>query len=75
MKASCVKQTKFATQLDEAVLERLRQFAREEDRSISRIVNDAVSEYLDRAAVRPVVRRAIDDVIDENAELLHRLAR
>lgn len=70
-----MKQTKFATQLDDAVLKRLRQFARDEDRSISRIVTEAVSAYLDRAAVRPVVRRAIDDVLDEHAELLERLAR
>ena len=70
-----VKQTKFATQMDDAVLKRLRQFARAEDRSISRIVSDAVAEYLDRAAVRPAVRRAIDEVLDENAELLARLAK
>jgi predicted transcriptional regulator len=70
-----VKATKFATQLDEAVLRRLRKFAREHDHSISRIVNDAVADYLDRAEVRPAFRRAADDVLEENRELLERLAR
>lgn len=73
---SCeVKSTKFATQLDEAVLRRLRRFAREQDRSISRIVTEAVAEYLDRAEVRPAFRRAAEEVLDENRELLERLAR
>ena len=70
-----MKATKFATQLDEAVLRRLRRFARENDRSISRIVGEAVAEYLDRAEVRPAFCRAADEVLDENRELLERLAR
>jgi predicted transcriptional regulator len=70
-----VKATKFATQLDEAVLERLRRFASEQDRSISRVVNDAVAAYLDRAEVRPAFRQAMDEVLDEHRDLLERLAR
>lgn len=70
-----MKSTKFATQLDEAVLRRLRRFARDQDRSISRIVSEAVAEYLDRAEVRPAFRRAADEVLEENRELLERLAR
>ena len=70
-----VKAKKFATQLDPVVLGRLRRFARQEDRSISRVVNDAVAEYLDRSEVRPVFRRAMDQVLDEHGELLERLAR
>lgn len=75
MKILDVKQAKFATQIEPEVLERLRRFAKEQDRSISRVVNDAVLEYLDRAAVRPAVGRAMDEVLDEHAELLARLAR
>lgn len=75
MNACIMKATKFATQLDEAVIERLRRFAKEQDRSISRIVNEAVATYLDRAEVRPAVRRAMDEVLDEHRELLERLAR
>lgn len=70
-----MKATKFATQLDAEVLERLRRFAKEQDRSISRIVNEAVETYLDRSEVRPAVRRAMEHVLDENQELLERLAR
>jgi hypothetical protein len=75
MNTESVKATKFATQLDEAVLRRLRRYAREQGRSISRIVNEAVAAYLDRAEVRPAFRRAVEDVLDENRELLERLAR
>lgn len=75
MNPGSVKATKFATQIDEAVLRRLRRFAREQDRSISRIVSEAVAAYLDRAEVRPAFRRAVEEVLDENRELLERLAQ
>lgn len=70
-----MKAVKFATQLDEAVLDRLRTFASAEDRSISRIVNEAVAAYLERMEVRPAVRQAIDEVLDQHDDLLARLAR
>ena len=66
---------KFATQLDESVARELREFAAQTDRSISRIVTDAVSEYLQKYRVRPAFRTAMDEVIEDNAELLERLAR
>jgi predicted transcriptional regulator len=75
MNDGIVKPAKFATQIDAAVLRRLRRFAREQDRSISRIVSEAVAAYLDRAEVRPAFRRAMDEVLDDNAELLERLAK
>ena len=70
-----MKPTKFATQIDDAVLRRLRRFVKEHDRSISRVVSEAVAEYLDRAEIRPAFRRAADEVLEENRELLERLAR
>ena len=66
---------KFATQIDEKVLEELRAFAEKDGRSISRIVSDAVEEYLARVKVRPAFRSAMDEVISDHSELLERLAK
>lgn len=70
-----MKAKKFATQLDENVLADLKKYAEESDRSISGIVNDAVAEYLQKARVRKVFLDAADAVMDENEELLRRLAK
>jgi hypothetical protein len=70
-----MKATKFATQLDEANLAELRAYAKNSGRSISSIVNEAVGEYLHRAQLRPAFRTAMDEVLDEHADLLNRLAR
>lgn len=70
-----MKPKKFATQLDEKVLKDLKSFVEQTDRSISSVVNEAVAEYLTRAKVRPAFRSAMDEVLDEHAELLKRLAK
>ena len=70
-----MKPKKFATQLDEAVLKNLKSYATTADRSISSVVNEAVSEYLQRAQLRPAFKRAIDEVIQDHSELLKRLAK
>ncbi len=70
-----MKSTKFATQLDETTLEELRAYAKSTGRSISSVVNEAVGEYLNRAQVRPAFRTAMEEVLDEHADLLQRLAR
>jgi predicted transcriptional regulator len=69
------KPVKFASQLDEEVLEDLRRYAQETDRSISGIVSEAVAEYLSRVRLRPAFRDAVEKVLDENDELLRRLAK
>jgi metal-responsive CopG/Arc/MetJ family transcriptional regulator len=66
---------KFATQLDEHVLEELRATAKETGQSISSLVQDALIEHLRRIRVRPAFREAMGTVLDEHAELLRRLAR
>lgn len=66
---------KFATQLDSQVAEDLRRFAAESDRSISGVVSAAVAEYLAKYQVRPAFRAALDEVVDDHAEVLARLAR
>ena len=70
-----MKAVKFATQIDEATVDELRTYAKSTGRSISSVVNEAVEEYLKRAKVRPAFRRAMDEVIEEHAELLSRLAK
>ena len=39
------------------------------------LLTEAARQYLERAAVRPVVRDAVEAVMEENDELLSRLAR
>ena len=70
-----MKLKKFATQIDEATLEDLRTYAKNSGRSISGVVSEAVGEYLKRANVRPAFRSAMNEVLEDHAELLDRLAR
>jgi uncharacterized membrane protein YheB (UPF0754 family) len=70
-----MKPKKFATQIDEKVLNDLRSFVSQTDRSISSVVTEAVAEYLGRAQLRPAFRKAMDEVLDEHSELLERLAK
>ena len=74
MKYDVMKLKKFATQIDESALEALRAYAKNTGRSISGVVNEAVEEYLKRASVRPAFRNAMEEVLDDHAELLNRLA-
>ncbi len=66
---------KFATQVDAEVLKELRRVAKETDKSISRLVTEALAAYLQRVRVRPAFRRAMDEVVSEHEEVLRRLAR
>ena len=68
------KQVKFASQIDARVLEELRRYAKENDRTLSGPTR-AVDEFLQRARVRPAFRKASDEVLDEHEELLRRLAK
>ena len=69
------KQVKFASQIDARVLDELRQFAKENDRTVSGVLTHAVDEFLQRARVRPAFRKATNAVLDEHDELLRRLAK
>ncbi len=70
-----MKAKKFATQIDEAVLKDLKAFAKKTDRSISKVVSEAVREYIAKAQVRPAFRSAMDEVLNDHSELLERLAK
>lgn len=66
---------KFATQIDEKVLKQLRAFAKSTDKSISKIVNEAIKDYLKKSQIRPAFKNAMNEVINDNEELLKRLAK
>ena len=70
-----MKLKKFATQIDEATLEDLRAYAKSTGRSISGVVTEAVGDYLKKSNVRPAFRNAMDEVLEDHAELLNRLAK
>ena len=70
-----MKLTKFATQVEEKVLKELRSYAKAQDKSISKLVTEALSDYLKKKQVRPAFQNAMDEVLDENEELLRRLAK
>ena len=75
MKMVVMTLKKFATQIDEKTLADLRAYTKSSGRSISSVVSEAVGEYLHRADVRPAFRSAMDEVLDDHAELLQRLAK
>jgi hypothetical protein len=75
MKTAGMKLKKFATQIDETALAELRAYAKSTGRSISGVVTEAVGEYLQRVSVRPAFRSAMDEVLEDHAELLKRLAK
>jgi len=70
-----MKLKKFATQIDDATLEELRAYSKSTGRSISVVVSEAVSEYLKKSRVRPAFRDVMDEVLEDHAELLNRLAK
>ena len=70
-----MKAKKFATQIDEKVLKDLKAHASTSGISISKIITEAVRDYINKVKVRPAFKSAMDDVINENEELLKRLAK
>jgi len=69
------KAVKFASQIDEKALKELKKYAEESNRSISGVLSEAVTQYLERVRIRPAFRDAVEKVLDENEELLKRLAK
>ena len=70
-----MKVKKFSTQMNEVTLKELRSYAKSTGRSISGVVSEAVEGYLNRARVRPAFRDAMNEALDDHAELLERLAK
>jgi uncharacterized membrane-anchored protein YjiN (DUF445 family) len=70
-----MKMIKFATQIEDSVLKDLKTYANLTDKSISKIVTEAIAEHIKKAQVRPAFKTAMNAVLDENKELLKRLAK
>lgn len=70
-----MKQSKFSTLVNEAVLAELKQYSEDSGKSISWVVNEAVAEYLERSRVRPAFLSSMDRVLDKHADLMRRLAK
>jgi len=61
--------------MDARLLRGLRARAEETGQTLSAVLTEAAREYLERASVRPAFREATEEVLDQHAELLQRLAR
>ena len=70
-----MKQTKFSTLVNEAVLAELKLYSQDSGKSISWVVNEAVTEYLQRSRVRPAFLSSMERVLDKHADLMSRLAK
>ena len=66
---------KISSKVDEAVWEELKALAKESHQNVSGLLTEAISEYLSRKRVRPVVLNHLDDSMDQNDELGKLLAR
>ena len=66
---------KFSSKIDSETLVKLRKHAEESNQTISTIVSEAVAEYLSRSRLRPKFMSEAQRVIEDNRELLERLAK
>ena len=57
---------KISSKVDEKVWAELRAMADEQHQSVSGLLTEAISEYLQRRRVRPDVLKHLDDSIDES---------
>lgn len=69
------KAVKFSSQIDEKSLKELKKYSDVTGRTLSSVLTEAVDQYLNRAQVRPAFQDAVEAVMNENEELLKRLAK
>ena len=69
-----MKAIKISSKVDESAWNELREFAKESHQSISGLLSEAISEYVTRRRVRPVVLKHLEDSISENERLGQLLA-
>jgi predicted transcriptional regulator len=60
---------KISSKVDETVWEELKALAKESHQNVSGLLTEAISEYVSRKRVRPVVLNHLDDSMDQNDEL------
>lgn len=66
---------KISSKVEEAVWNDLKVLAKESHQNVSGVLTEAISEYLSRRRIRPVVKNHLDDSIHENEELGQLLAK
>lgn len=60
---------KISSKVDASVWDSLRDLAQESDRHISGVLTEAISEYVRRRRVRPVVLDHLEDSVRDNEAL------
>jgi predicted transcriptional regulator len=70
-----VAAVKISSKVDGSVWKELKDLADESHQNISRLLTEAIREYIQRRRVRPVVRRHLEDPIVENEKLGRLLAK
>jgi len=65
---------KISSKVEEAQWQALQDLARESHQSISGLLTEAISDYVRKRRLRPVVLEHLEDSMTENAELGKRLA-
>jgi len=66
---------KISSKVKEQVWEELRQLAKESHQNVSGLLTEAISDYVHRRRLRPVVLDYLADSMDDNEELGHLLAK
>lgn len=66
---------KFSSKIEKRTLDELRKYAEESNQNISFVLNEAVAEYVAKVRLRPVFMDAASAVIEDNKELLSKLAQ
>jgi len=66
---------KISSKVEEAVWDELKLAAKESHQNVSGMLTEAISDYLQRRRIRPVVTNHLLDSIDENEDLGKLLAK
>ena len=66
---------KISSKVEQAEWEALQAIAYESKQSIAGLLSEAVADYVRKRRLRPAVLTHLEDSIDENQDLGHRLAR
>ena len=66
---------KISSKVEQSEWEALRAIAYESQQSIAGLLSEAVADYVRKRRLRPAVLSHLEDSINENEELGHRLAK
>ena len=66
---------KISSKVDADTWEELKELARESHQNVSGLLTEAISDYIQRKRVRPVVLKHLEDSMTENEELGKLLAK